>query len=52
MLVAGGAANRSVITGIFAIDLSDNSSWNGWGLGSANNNPYTRNSIGIYFNIS
>ena len=37
MLVAGGAANRPIINGIFAVDLSDSLSWNGWGLGSA---PY------------
>ncbi len=35
MLVAGGAANRSDINGIFCDSFSDSISWNGWGLGSA-----------------
>ena len=33
MLTADGVANRLIFNGIFAIDLSDSLSWNGYSLG-------------------
>ena len=33
MLIAGGVENRPIFNGIFAIDLSDSLSWNGYSLG-------------------
>lgn len=53
MLLAGaGGSGTPAMGGALAFDVNSAPSYAWWGIGSANNNPYTRNSIGIYFNIS
>ena len=54
MLVAGGGVDLKTTLGgalNIVLDGQPNRIYD-ISFGSANNNPYTRNSIGIYFNIS